>query len=176
MKASLANDLLGMLFHMPRNPVHKIIQFSREFGGMYSLKMGRQAYVVIADAQIAEDLLVKRAATTSSREASYIASKTLWSGMGVIASPQSEIWRKHRQIIKRALRTQGTDNAADVIQAPLNRLRNKLVWRAHDQNELQLAFSEYTLDCFLSMLLGPKHDMVPQSLFRQVLDTMNEML
>ena len=138
--------------------------------------MAQQHYVVIADAQIAEELLVTRAATTSSREASYIASRTLWAGMGVIASPQNDIWRKHRQIIQGALRSQGVESAANIIQKPLARLCNKLVLRAVDERELRLIFAEYSLENFLSMLLGPDHDILPESLFRQILSMMNEML
>jgi len=67
---------------MPKSPAGKIIQLSQQYGGIYSLKMARQRYVVIADAPIAEELLVTRAATTSSREASYITSRKLWAGDG----------------------------------------------------------------------------------------------
>jgi cytochrome P450 len=165
-----------MLLDMPKNPAGEIMQLSQQYGGIYSLKMARQRYVVIADAQIAEELLVTRAAKTSSREASYIASKTLWTGMGVITSPQNDSWRKHRQIIQRALQSQGVDRAADVIQNPLARLCDKLVSRAVDEKELQLIFAEYSLENFLLMLLGLNHDMLPESLFRQILSMMNEML
>ena len=71
--------------------------------------MARQRYVIIADAQIAEELLVAGAAATSSRETSFIGSETLWAGMGVIASQQNNLWRKHRQIIQRGLRSQGSE-------------------------------------------------------------------
>ncbi|KAK8140405.1 cytochrome P450 [Apiospora sp. TS-2023a] len=167
---------IGMLFQMPTNFAEEIVRLSQQHGAIYSLRMVRQRYVVVADAGIAQQLLVAQAAKTSCREGSYIASKALWSGMGVITSMYGDTWRKHRQVLEQGLRSQTADSAAEAMRQPLARLHARLAAHAWDEPELQAVFAEYTLEVFLSTLLGPHHDRIPRSLFNQAIDAMNEML
>ncbi|KAK8071386.1 cytochrome P450 [Apiospora hydei] len=165
-----------MLLQIPTNFAQEIVRLSQQHGAIYSLRMVRQRYIVIADAGIAQQLLVTQAAKTSCREGSYIASKALWSGMGVITSSYGDLWRKHRQILEQGLRSQTAESAAEAMRQPLARLHARLAAHAWDEPELQAVFAEYTLEVFLSMLLGPHHDRIPRSLFNQAIDAMNEML
>ncbi|CAL1708008.1 unnamed protein product [Somion occarium] len=92
--------VLGNIHQFPTKYTH--IQFSRwgkQFGGIFSLKIGSGTMVVISSPRIVKDYLDKRSASTSSRPHIRMV-EMITDGLGFAMVPYGPVWKSLRRAIQ----------------------------------------------------------------------------
>ncbi|KAF8686528.1 cytochrome P450 [Rhizoctonia solani] len=93
-----AVPILGNLNIFPKLEAHfKLTEWARQYGGLYSIKMGPGTAIVITNATVLKDLMDKRSLSTIDRPPNYIADRVT-GGMSMVMSRYTENWR----ILRRA--------------------------------------------------------------------------
>ncbi|ESK84986.1 cytochrome p450, partial [Moniliophthora roreri MCA 2997] len=122
--------LLGNLHQFPPEyPYFKLTEWARQYGGIYSLKMGPGTAVVITDAAALKELMDKRSATTVDRPPNYIADAVA-GGLNMVLARYTENWRTLRRTAHTILtpqqsakhlpiqRAEATQLLFDILQTP----------------------------------------------------------
>ncbi|KAB8253715.1 putative cytochrome P450 [Aspergillus pseudonomiae] len=92
--------VLGNLHQIPRKGSYlKFTEWAKQYGGLYSLKMGTGTAVVITDRRIVKELVDKRSAKYSNRPASYVSHDLMTSGDHLLVMQYGQQWRSFRKII-----------------------------------------------------------------------------
>ncbi|TFY80562.1 hypothetical protein EWM64_g3444 [Hericium alpestre] len=90
--------LLGNILQFPKEYAHlKFTQWAKEYGGIFSLKVGRGTVIIISDPRIARDLLEHKGATTASRPPFYIG-EVVTGGNSLILMQNTPTWRRVRRL------------------------------------------------------------------------------
>ena len=66
--------------------------WAKKFGGLYSIWLGSQLFMIISDPVVAKDLLITNGAIFSSRKEYFIKWGTIFKGRGVTTTPYGEKW------------------------------------------------------------------------------------
>uniref|UniRef100_A0A0W0GC59 Putative cytochrome P450 n=1 Tax=Moniliophthora roreri TaxID=221103 RepID=A0A0W0GC59_MONRR len=122
--------LLGNLHQFPPEYPHfKLTKWARQYGSVYSLKMGPGTAVVITDAAALKELMDKRSATTMDRPPNYIADAVA-GGLNMALARYTENWRTLRRTAHAILtpqqsakhlpiqRAEATQLLFDMLQTP----------------------------------------------------------
>ncbi|EIM80810.1 cytochrome P450 [Stereum hirsutum FP-91666 SS1] len=89
--------LLGNLHQFPTEYAYRqLTSWAKEYGGIYSLKMGPGNLMVVTDVQIMRDLIDNKSYSSADREPSYPIS-IVTDGKNSIFGPYTREWRKSRQ-------------------------------------------------------------------------------
>ncbi|KAJ5569117.1 cytochrome P450 [Penicillium hetheringtonii] len=92
--------VLGDLHQIPRKRSYlKFTEWAKQYGGLYSLKMGTGTAVVITNRRIIKELVDKRSAKYSNRPASYVSHDLMTSGDHLLVMQYGQQWRSFRKII-----------------------------------------------------------------------------
>ncbi|CAE6376736.1 unnamed protein product [Rhizoctonia solani] len=90
--------ILGNLNIFPKLEAHfKLTEWARQYGGIYSIKMGPGTAIVITDATVLKDLMDKRSQSTIDRPPNYVADR-ITGGMSMVMSRYTENWRILRRV------------------------------------------------------------------------------
>ncbi|KAK1219363.1 hypothetical protein PQX77_017887 [Marasmius sp. AFHP31] len=90
-------SILGNLHIFPtENAHHKLTEWARQYGDIYSLKLGPGTAIVLTGMEAVEELMQKQSANTADRPPSYIAEITT-DGLNMALSRYSEKWRAMRK-------------------------------------------------------------------------------
>ncbi|KAL0576523.1 hypothetical protein V5O48_005443 [Marasmius crinis-equi] len=89
--------IIGNIDIMPlKDPQLKFTEWSRQYGDIYSLKLGPKTMVVVSGIHANKELLDKRTATTADRPDSYMVD-TITDGMHLAFGHYTEDWKKLRK-------------------------------------------------------------------------------
>ncbi|GAA5824646.1 hypothetical protein JCM11251_005288 [Rhodosporidiobolus azoricus] len=92
--------LLGNLFDVPKSrPWIKFEEWTREYGEIFTLKMGATTLMVIGRAAPAVELLDKRSAQYSSRQRLIMTSELVSRGLRMTFMPYSDLWKRQRKLL-----------------------------------------------------------------------------
>ncbi|PLB47299.1 putative cytochrome P450 [Aspergillus steynii IBT 23096] len=92
--------VLGNLHQIPRKGSYlKFTEWAKQYGGLYSLKLGTATAVVITDRRIIKELVDKRSAKYSNRPVSYVSHDLMTSGDHLLVMQYGQQWRSLRKII-----------------------------------------------------------------------------
>ncbi|EUC67612.1 cytochrome P450 family oxidoreductase, putative [Rhizoctonia solani AG-3 Rhs1AP] len=90
--------LLGNLHIFPKSEAHyRLTEWARQYGGIYSIKMGPGTAVVITDPTIVKDLMDKRSQSTIDRPASHMVDRVA-GGMNMVLARYTKDWRTLRRV------------------------------------------------------------------------------
>lgn len=73
-------------------PERALDAWAKKYGSLFSIWMGNQLFIVISDARVARDLLVKNGAVFSSRKKYFMKNQTILRGRAVTASVYGDTW------------------------------------------------------------------------------------
>ncbi|KIK62698.1 hypothetical protein GYMLUDRAFT_197806 [Collybiopsis luxurians FD-317 M1] len=90
-------------FFLRRYPERALHAWQKQYGGLFSVWMGTQLFVVISDPKIAKDLLVTNGAIFSSRKRYFMKNQMILHGRAITASEYGETWRHHRKLAAQLL-------------------------------------------------------------------------
>ncbi|KAE8371336.1 cytochrome P450 [Aspergillus bertholletiae] len=92
--------ILGNLHQIPKKGSYlKFTEWAKQYGGIYSLKLGHGTAVVITDRRIIKELVDKRSAKYSNRPASYVSHDLMTSGDHLLVMQYGQQWRAARKLV-----------------------------------------------------------------------------
>lgn len=93
--------------------------WAQAYGGLYSIFLGNQLFMVISDPHVARDLLVTNGAIFSSRKPYFMKNRTILRGLAVTGSAYNDTWLVFLNLLSKLL-----DHLGIMLlqaQAPKNR-------------------------------------------------------
>ncbi|TKA62575.1 hypothetical protein B0A49_08422 [Cryomyces minteri] len=85
---------------MPTKRAHlKFTEWAKQYGGMYSLKLGTGTAVVLTDRRSIKQLVDKKSSIYSNRPPSYVGKGIITSGDHLLIMNYGDLWRSFRKII-----------------------------------------------------------------------------
>ncbi|KAK5019379.1 hypothetical protein LTR16_000571 [Cryomyces antarcticus] len=92
--------LIGNLHQMPTKRAHlKFTEWAKQYGGIYSLKLGTGTAVVLTDRRLIKQLVDKKSSIYSNRPPSYVGEGLITSGDHLLIMNYGDLWRSFRKII-----------------------------------------------------------------------------
>ncbi|GAA6033612.1 hypothetical protein JCM8097_001483 [Rhodosporidiobolus ruineniae] len=92
--------LLGNLLDVPKSrPWVKFEEWTRQYGPIFTLRLGSTTMLVIGRAGPAIELLDKRSAKTSSRARLIMTSELVSRGLRMTFMPYTDLWRRERRLL-----------------------------------------------------------------------------
>lgn len=141
----IGQPVIGNLFDFPPEfSYHKFLEWSRQYGKIFQLKILGATHIVISDPDIANDLLALRGATYSERPR-IVMLYELVSGSGNLgATPPNRYWRNVRKLAGHTL-TSGTLQYYDAFQTDeAARLILDLIKDVGNYEYLYVSFEEHS--------------------------------
>ncbi|KAJ7595473.1 cytochrome P450, partial [Mycena floridula] len=124
--------VLGNLHIFPTEFTHyKLTEWARQYGDLYSLKLGPGTAIVISSASVVKELMDKRSASTADRPPSHLG-HAVTGGNSMGLAPYAATWRILRKATQAILTTQASNDhlpiqkaestqlVYDILQAPEN--------------------------------------------------------
>ncbi|KAI1334142.1 cytochrome P450 [Xylariaceae sp. FL0016] len=95
---------IGNLHLIPKNYTHiQFTEWARQYGGLYTLKLGSATMAVITDRSIGKSTLDKKANIYSHRPPSYVAHDLITKGNHLLVMFYGDKWRTFRKLIHQHL-------------------------------------------------------------------------
>ncbi|KAA1473576.1 cytochrome P450 [Dentipellis sp. KUC8613] len=114
--------ILGNIHQFPKSYSHlKFTEWARQYGGIFSLKVSSQTIVVVADRQIARDLLEAKGASTSSRPPSHFG-EIVTGSRNMVLMPYSHDLRRVRRLAHTMLSRDACDRHSPIQTAEATQL------------------------------------------------------
>jgi len=91
---------VGNMFQLPKKrPWVKLAEWSREYGPIYQVQLGRRKIIVLGTAESAMELLDKRSAIYSSRPRQIMTSELVSRGLRLTFMQYGDLWRRERKLL-----------------------------------------------------------------------------
>jgi hypothetical protein len=108
--------ILGNIHQIPKKGAHfQFTEWAKQYGGIYSLKLGTGTAAVITDGKIVKQLIDKKSALYSQRPKSYVAD-LISSGDHILLMQHGQQWRSTRKILHGSLMERVVDDQHLPIQ------------------------------------------------------------
>ncbi|OOF93612.1 hypothetical protein ASPCADRAFT_173504 [Aspergillus carbonarius ITEM 5010] len=93
---------LGNLHQIPKQKAYlRFTEWSKQYGRLFSLKLGPATAVVITDRRLVKDLLDKKSALYSARPSSFVAQVLITRGDQLLTMNYGDTWRRLRKTVHR---------------------------------------------------------------------------
>ncbi|GAB7330838.1 hypothetical protein MBLNU13_g02377t1 [Cladosporium sp. NU13] len=101
--------ILGNIHQIPKKSAHfQFSEWAKQYGGLYSLKLGTGTAVVITDRRLVKQLIDKKSALYSDRPKSYVAN-LISSGDHILLMAHGQQWRSTRKLLHGSLMEKAVD-------------------------------------------------------------------
>lgn len=95
--------ILGNIHQIPKKGAHfQFSEWAKQYGGIYTLKLGTGTAAVITDRRLIKQLVDKKSALYSERPKSYVAS-LISSGDHILLMQHGQQWRSTRKLLHSSL-------------------------------------------------------------------------
>ncbi|KAJ7621343.1 cytochrome P450 [Roridomyces roridus] len=101
-------------------------EWAKQYGGMYSLKMGSTTAIVLSDASVVKEFLEKRSATTSDRPVRHII-ELVTGRLELGFSQYNDTWRTLRKAAHAILTQKATENHLPIQEAESTQLLHDIL-------------------------------------------------
>ncbi|OXV06661.1 hypothetical protein Egran_05572, partial [Elaphomyces granulatus] len=92
--------LIGNIHQIPKTRAHlRFTEWSKKYGGLYSLKIGPASAVVITDRRLVKELFDKKSAIYSARPPSYVSQVLISGGDHLLVMNHGDTWRTFRKTV-----------------------------------------------------------------------------
>jgi cytochrome P450 len=92
--------LIGNLHQIPKTGAHRqFTEWSKTYGGIFSLKLGPALAVVVTDRRLVREMLDRKSAVYSARPHSYVSHDLITRGDHLLTMQYGELWRKFRRVL-----------------------------------------------------------------------------
>ncbi|KAJ7633235.1 cytochrome P450 [Roridomyces roridus] len=144
---------IGNLHVFPREaPHHQFTEWAKQYGGIYSLKIGPGTAIVLSDPNIVKVLLEKRSATTSDRPSIYIV-KLVTRGLHMGLNRYGETWKAMRRAAHAILTPQAATRQLPIQQAEAVQLLYDFL---NTPESFHRHLGRYTNSAIMSVLFGKR--------------------
>ncbi|KAF8191110.1 cytochrome P450 [Mycena galopus ATCC 62051] len=156
-------------------PHFKFTEWAREYGGLFSLKVGPSTVVVLTDPAAARELLDKRSATTSDRPPTHIGDR-MTGGFHMVLARSTSTWKILRKTSGAILTPQATAQHLPIQRAEATQLLYDIL---RSPQSFYTDISRYSYSVIVSVLYGkraPRYDTPEISRFFNIMHDFNTML
>ncbi|KEY73628.1 hypothetical protein S7711_09566 [Stachybotrys chartarum IBT 7711] len=92
--------VIGNIHQIPMTGAHRqFTEWSKAYGGIFSLKMGPALAVVVTDRRLVREMLDRKSAIYSARPHSYVSHDLITNGAHMLTMQYGDLWRKFRRIL-----------------------------------------------------------------------------
>lgn len=139
---------LGNKLQLPKSkPWLQFQAWSRTYGPIFTIWIGRRPTVVISDPAVASDLLEARSSKYSSRPRMVAMGELLWDNASVLVQPYGKEWSVRRKLLHLALTPRALRLYKPVQAAEASRLARGLLARPGDYVGLVETFTSSVVFC-----------------------------
>ncbi|TPX12326.1 uncharacterized protein E0L32_006973 [Thyridium curvatum] len=119
---------LGNKFQLPKSqPWLQFERWSRVYGPIFTVWIGRRPTVVISDPVVASDLMEARSSKYSSRPRMVAMGEIYWDGASILVQPYGKTWSVRRKLLHMALSPKALKLYKPVQEAEAARLAYRLL-------------------------------------------------
>ncbi|KAF9258035.1 cytochrome P450 [Marasmius fiardii PR-910] len=172
----------GPFFRYPFLPKYNeriLHKWTKQYGGIYSVWMGDQLFVVLNDPIIVRDLLVTNGANFSNRHSYFMKNQTILGGGAITASPYNATWRKHRRIANSILTPKIVEGYSSQLDYE-SRMLVQSLYQDTKQGEVPVNparyVGRYVLNNMLSITFGTRTGSVADPVIKRVLTLGDEFM
>ncbi|KAF2853760.1 cytochrome P450 [Plenodomus tracheiphilus IPT5] len=139
---------IGNRFDLPRSkPWIQFEQWSKVYGPIFTIWIGRKPTVVVSDPNIAVELMEKRSTKYSSRPRMVAMGEILWDGASILVQPYGKEWSVRRKLLHQALTPKALRLYKPVQNAEATRLCYQLFESPADWEKLLERFTSSIVFC-----------------------------
>ncbi|KAJ9150668.1 Fumitremorgin C synthase [Pleurostoma richardsiae] len=139
---------VGNKFQLPKKqPWIQFEKWSKVYGPIFTIWIGRRPTVVISDPVIASELMEARSSKYSSRPRMVAMGEILWDGASVLVQPYGKGWSTRRKLLHMALTPKALRLYKPVQEAEASRLAYGLLHRPTDWVKLIETFTSSVVFC-----------------------------
>ena len=139
---------IGNKLQLPKSkPWVQFQDWSKKYGPIYTIWIGRRPTVIISDPAIATELLEARSSKYSSRPRMVAMGELLWDGASILVKPYGKEWSVRRRLLHLALTPKALRLYKPVQEAEAVRLANGLLSRPNDYVKLIETFTSSVVFC-----------------------------
>lgn len=162
--------LIGNKHEIPsHHPWIKFQEWSRTYGPIYTVWLGRRPTIVISDPVIASELLEKRSTKYSTRPRFVTMGEIYWDMASILVQPYGKEWLVRRKLLHSALTPRALENYKGLQEAESARLCHQLLSNAKDFEAL---FDRLTASIVFAISYGHRVDDMRSPVVRQRLEFM----
>lgn len=155
----------GNQHQLPRSkPWIQFEEWSRTFGPIFTIWIGRRPTVVLSDPVIAQDLMEKRSAKYSSRPRMIAMGELLWKGGSILVQPYGKEWSIRRKLLHQALMPRALQEYLPIQEAEATRLCAQLFEKPEKWEAL---FERFTSSVVFAIAYGHRIDSMGSSVIKQ---------
>ena len=147
--------LLGNGLQLDLKQLHLILEgWSETYGPIYTFSIGKKLFVVIAEPELVNQILLDRPETY--RRLSTIERVILELGIDGVFSAEGENWRRQRRLVMQALDTRHQRQFFPILMKVTQRLKKRWETAAEDRTpvEVQKDLMRYTVDVTTNLAFG----------------------
>lgn len=144
-------------------------KWSKIYGPIFTLWIGRRPTVVISDPHVAVDLLEKRSNKYSSRPRFVVMGELYWDNASILVQPYGKQWQVRRRLLHQALNPSALRLYKPVQQAEASRLCHALLAQPERYEAL---IDRFTSSVVFSIAYGHRVDSMDAKIIRQRLEFM----
>jgi cytochrome P450 len=161
---------IGNKLSIPKSsPWIKFEQWSKIYGPMFTIWIGRRPTLVISDPNVAVDLLEKRSNKYSSRPRFVTMGEIYWDQATILVQPYGKKWLIRRKLLHSALTPSALRLYKPIQDAEATRLCNQLL---ASPSQWEGLLDRYTSSIVFSVSYGHRIDSLDSKTIRQRLDFM----
>lgn len=161
---------IGNRLSIPQNsPWIQFEEWSKVYGPIYTLWMGRRPTIIISDPNVAVDLLEKRSNKYSSRPRFVVMGELYWDNASILVQPYGREWQLRRKLLHQALNPSALKLYKPIQEAEATRLCHQLFVNPTAYEGL---LDRFTSSVVFSISYGHRIDSMNAEVIRQRLEFM----
>jgi cytochrome P450 len=161
---------LGNKFQLPDSkPWIQFQQWSKQYGPIFTIWIGRRPTIVLSDPYIAQELLEKRSQKYSSRPRMVVMGEIYWDGASILVQPYGKKWSIRRKLLRQALTPKALSTYKPIQEAEAARLCFQIAQYPENWEKL---FERFTSSVVFSVAYGHRIDSLDAAVIRQRFDSM----
>lgn len=139
---------LGNRLDLPKSkPWIQFEKWSKVYGPIFTIWIGRRPTIVISDPNVAVELMEKRSTKYSSRPRMVAMGEILWDGASILVQPYGKVWSVRRKLLHQALTPKALRLYKPVQNAEALRLCHQLFESPADWEKLLERFTSSIVFC-----------------------------
>lgn len=156
---------IGNKHQIPKSqPWLQFEAWSKIYGPIFTLWIGRRPTIVISDPVVAAELMEKRSNKYSSRPRMVAMGELLWEGASILVQPYGKAWSVRRKLLHQALTPKALSLYKPVQEAEASRLCAQLLDAPADFEKL---IERFTSSVVFSIAYGHRIDSLHAAVIRQ---------
>jgi cytochrome P450 len=156
---------IGNKLQLPKSkPWIQFQEWSKVYGPIFTIWIGRKPTIVISDPVIAVELMEKRSTKYSSRPRMVAMGEILWDGASILVQPYGKEWSIRRKLLHQALTPKALRLYKPVQTAEASRLCSQLLETPANWEKL---LERFTSSIVFSVAYGHRIDSLNAEVIRQ---------